>query len=103
VDRILSCDALRERTVIDAAGVAIGQVDSLLLDPTSWQVQAIRVSLRREMTEEVGAARSLFRKSTIDVPTAAVQSVGDAILLRLKAHDLRDGRPDGEKARPVAP
>lgn len=91
--------------MIDAAGVAIGQLDCLLLDPASWQVKAVRVNLRREMTEEVGAARTLFRKATIDIPaTASVQSVGDAILPRLKAHDLRDRRPEGDQeAGPAIP
>ena len=78
--------------MIDAAGVTIGYVDCLLLDPTSWQVKAIRVTLRREVTEEVGAARSLFRRASLEIPTTAVQSVGDAVLLRLTAHDLRDLR-----------
>jgi len=98
VDQILSCDSLRERAVIDAAGVTIGHVDCVLLDPTSWQVKAVRVTLRREVTEEVGAVRSLFRKATIDVPTIAVQSVGDSVLLRLPAHDLRNDHPDGAEA-----
>jgi sporulation protein YlmC with PRC-barrel domain len=95
MNETISCEDLRERTVIDAAGLAIGRVDSLLLDPASWKVKALRVSLRREVTEAVGAPRSFFRKATVDVPTESVQSVGDAVLLRLKAHDLRDdGRHD---------
>jgi sporulation protein YlmC with PRC-barrel domain len=80
--------------VIDAGGLAIGRVDSLWLDPVSWQVKALRVALRREMTEEVGATRGFFRKATIDVPTDSVQSVGDAVLLRVKAHDLREAGHD---------
>src|SRR4051794_29052238 len=46
VDQIRSCDSLRERAVIDAAGVTIGYVDCVLLDPTSWQIKAVRVTLR---------------------------------------------------------
>lgn len=99
VDQILSCDSLRDRAVIDAAGVTIGHVDCVLLDPSSWQVRAVRVTLRREVTEEMGAVRSLFRRTTADIPTSAVQSVGDAVLLRLAAHDLRSGRPEGVEAR----
>ena len=90
LDKMISCDDIRERAVIDAAGLAIGEVDSLLIDPASWHVDAIHVRLRREMTEQVGAARSFFRKSTIDISTTLVQSVGDAVLLHVKADELRD-------------
>ena len=42
------------------------------------------------MTEQVGATKRFFRKTSIDVPTTAVQSVGDAVLLDVKAEELRD-------------
>jgi len=87
---MISCDDIRPRTVIDAAGLAIGEVDCVLLDPSSWHVDAIRVRLKREMTEQVGATKSLFRKATVDIPTAAIQSIGDAVLLRVKAEKLRE-------------
>jgi sporulation protein YlmC with PRC-barrel domain len=93
-NQVLSCEGLQERTVIDAAGLAIGHVDSMWLDPVSWRVKALRVTLRREMTEEVGATRGFFRKATVDVPTDSVQSVGDAVILRVRAHELRVGEHD---------
>lgn len=90
---MFSSDDIRARTVIDSAGLAIGEVEDILMDGTSWHVDALRVRLRREMTDQVGATRSFFRKASIDIPTSAIQSVGDAVLLLLKAEDLRPPSP----------
>lgn len=87
---MISCDEVRQRTVIDAAGLAIGSVESILIDLASWQVGGLRVQLRREAIEQVGVARSFFRRTTIDVPRTAIQSVGDAILLNVRAEELRE-------------
>ena len=87
---MLSCDEVRQRTVIDAAGLAIGVVEAVLIDLASWQVGGLRVRLRREMTEQLGVAWSFFRKTTIDVPRTAIQSVGDAIILKIRAEELRE-------------
>jgi hypothetical protein len=42
------------------------------------------------MTEQVGAAKSFLRKAMLDLPTTAVQSIGDAVLLRVRAEELRE-------------
>jgi sporulation protein YlmC with PRC-barrel domain len=94
---MISCEDILQRTVIDAAGLAIGEVDSILLDPSSWLVKAIRIRLRREMTEQVGVKKSLFRKASVDIPTTAVQSIGDAVLLHVQAEELRETSPSEEQ------
>lgn len=86
---MLSCNEIHQRTVIDASGTAIGEVDGIVMDPASWRVEALRVRLSREATEQVGAAKGLFRKAVIDISTTAIQSVGDTVLLRMRAEDLR--------------
>lgn len=80
---------LRDRTVIGADGNAIGQVAGLIVDPGAWSVKEVRVRLRRDVAEQVGVGRSLFRASTIDVAVDHVQSVGDAVVLTVSAGGLR--------------
>jgi sporulation protein YlmC with PRC-barrel domain len=87
---MISCDDICQRTVIDAAGSALGEVEAVMLDPALWRIEALRVRLRREMAEQVGTKAHLFGKTTILVPTAAIQSVGDAVLLHVRAEQLRD-------------
>ncbi|MBZ0230927.1 MAG: PRC-barrel domain-containing protein [Deltaproteobacteria bacterium] len=99
----MSLDELRNRTVIDAAGLAIGHVEAVFFDSRSWQVDAIRVSVRREMTEQIGAEKSIWRRATIDVPTEVIQSIGDAVLLHVRADELGDADAREEAASPPTP
>lgn len=87
---------LRGRTVIDAAARAIGEVEALFLDPETWRVDALRVRLRREVADQLGVPRGLLHGATIEVPTALVGAVGDAVSLRVPAAELRRGQLPAE-------
>ncbi|NUO49872.1 MAG: hypothetical protein HOV80_13540 [Polyangiaceae bacterium] len=97
---MLSCHEIHQRPVIDAAGATIGEVEALLVNPTGWHVEALRVRLSREATHQVGASRGLFRGAVIDVSMAAVQSIGDTVLLRMRAEDLRPSPHQAATAYP---
>jgi sporulation protein YlmC with PRC-barrel domain len=81
-------DDLRHRTVLDASGLAIGEVEDLLFDPTSWHIEALRIRLKREVTVKAGVESSRLRRAHIDVSTGAVQSIGDAVLLSVPLEEL---------------
>jgi sporulation protein YlmC with PRC-barrel domain len=85
----LSDGELRGRTVIASDGQAIGAVQEFLLETGNWSVGALRVRLRREVAERLGASRGLFHAGTVELSVAAVQSVGDAILLNTDVEGLR--------------
>lgn len=90
---------LRERSVVDAAGRVIGEVEEIAIDTSSWRVKTLRVKLRRAAGAAIGAEQSIFRAGHIEVPTAMIQSVGDAVVLRVDARELV---PDGDTdARPT--
>jgi sporulation protein YlmC with PRC-barrel domain len=81
---------LRNRTVVDAAGHAVGVLDSLVIDPESWRVTAIKVKLRREVADQIGAPRTVLRAALLNIPTEHVQAAGgDAVLLRVPITSLR--------------
>ncbi len=88
---------LRQRAVVDATGRVIGDIDEVAIEPTSWRVKTLRVKLRRAAGAAIGAEQSIFRAGHIEVPTAMIQSVGDAVVLRVDARELV---PDGEHADP---
>ena len=85
----ISLDSLMQRKVLDAAGHAIGEVEALLFDSTSWHVAIIRVLLRRDVAEQAGVHASVFKKAHIDIPTTMVQSVGDVVLLSVNVESLQ--------------
>jgi sporulation protein YlmC with PRC-barrel domain len=79
---------LRERAVVDATGRVVGDVDEVIIDTSNWCVKALRVKLRRAAGAEIGAEQSIFRAGHIEVPSGMVQSVGDAMVLRVDARAL---------------
>jgi hypothetical protein len=64
----LSDENLRGRTVIGADGQAIGEVAALFLDSVAWGIQSIQVKLRKEIADQLGATRSVFRAGTVEIP-----------------------------------
>ncbi|MBI4508383.1 MAG: PRC-barrel domain-containing protein [Deltaproteobacteria bacterium] len=91
-------ESLRRRAVIDSAGRLIGEVDGIFMDPEAWKIAALRIKLRREVADELGASRRTFRPATVAVPTEMVQGLGDAVVLRVPASSLL--RHAEERAQP---
>ena len=86
----LSDENLRGRTVIAADGQAIGEVAALFLDSDAWRVESLQVKLRNEVADQLGAARGMFHAGTVEIPIRMVQSVGDAVVLSVAVHELRE-------------
>lgn len=89
----LSDESLRGRTVIGADGRAVGEIATLFVDAQSWSVESLRVKLRKDIADRLGASRTLFHPGTVEVPTRLVQSVGDAVVLSVPVDGLRDVLP----------
>jgi sporulation protein YlmC with PRC-barrel domain len=85
----VSDEDLRNKTVIGADGHVVGQVGELVVEVTNWNVDSIRVKLRREAADRLGASHSVFHAGTIEIPIAMIQSVGDTVVLSVTADELR--------------
>lgn len=94
----VSIDELRHTTVVDSAGMAIGEVDGFSLDSQSRQLETLRVKLKRELAEQAGTRSSLFHKALIEVPMQLVQSIGDAVLLQVRFEELMRAADQGAPA-----
>lgn len=88
----MSDENLRGRTIIAADGQAIGEISALFLD-NAWRVESLQVKLRNEVADQLGATRSMFHSGTLELPIRMVQSVGDAVVLSVAAHELREVLP----------
>jgi sporulation protein YlmC with PRC-barrel domain len=89
----LSDENLRGRTVIAADGQAIGEIAALFFDSDAWRVESLQVRLRNEVADQLGATRGMFHAGTLEMPISMVQSVGDAVVLSVAAHELRQVLP----------
>jgi sporulation protein YlmC with PRC-barrel domain len=95
----LSDENLRGRTVIGSDGRAVGEVAALFLDSEAWSVESLRVKLRKEIADQLGASRTMFHAGTVEIPIRLIQSVGDAVVLSVPVDGLREVLPgDGEHA-----
>jgi sporulation protein YlmC with PRC-barrel domain len=90
----ISDEHLRGRTVIAADGQAIGEVNALFIDTSTWTIVALQIKLSKSAAEQVGAARGLLRAATLDLPVRMVQSVADTVLLTVPTLELRQTSPD---------
>lgn len=100
--RIVYDESLRGRTVIDARGSAVGEVEALLVDTETWRADALRVRLRRDAAERIGVPHGAFRAATALVPTAIIQGVSDTVVLRVDTDALRRAAPAPTPAPPEA-
>lgn len=85
----LSEEGLRGRTVIGADGQAVGETVGLFVDSGEWRVTALRIKLRSNVADQIGATRSFFSAGTVEIPVNLVQSVGDAVVLAVPVEGLR--------------
>jgi len=90
----VSDEHFRGRTVIAADGQAIGEVDALLIDTSSWSIVALQIKLNKAAAEQLGAVRRILRAATLELPVRMVQSVGDAVLLSVPTIELRQILPE---------
>jgi len=95
----LSDENLRGRTVIGSDGRAVGEIAALFLDSDTWSLESLRVKLRKDIADELGASRTMFHAGTVEVPVRLIQSVADAVVLSVPVGGLRDVLPgEGEPA-----
>jgi sporulation protein YlmC with PRC-barrel domain len=97
----LSDDSLRGRAVISADGLAIGEVTVLFIDSQDWRVEALEISLGKEVADRLGADRSFFHAGALEIPTTMVQSVGDSVVLSVGIDELRKDFPGASESAPT--
>jgi sporulation protein YlmC with PRC-barrel domain len=90
-------------TVIAADGQAVGEVDALFMDTDGWQVESLKVKVRKEVADRLGAAHSVFHAGSVEIPIRVVQSTSDAVILTLGVDELRQVLPSQYEAGSATP
>ena len=76
--------------MICADGTVIGAIAELFIDSTEWRVESVRIELRKEIAERIGADRTMFRRGSIELPVNLIQSVSDTVVLSVDVEKLRE-------------
>ena len=99
----LSDDDIEGRTIIAADGHVIGEINGFLFDSDTWRVESLQVTLRKDIADQLGAHRSIFRSGAIEIPIHLVQSVGTTVVLSIPVDGLRAVLPSEAAQAPVHP
>ncbi len=101
----VSDENLRGLTVISADGTAIGSIAELFISSADWRVESIRVELRKDVADRLGADRTIFHRGSIELPVGIIQSVSDAVVLSIDVERLREVHrpPATDHAPPPSP
>ena len=89
----LSDENLRGRTIISADGQVIGEITSLFLDSETLGVESLKVELRKDSADQIGATRTMFHAGSVEIPVRMIQSVGNTVVLSVPADELRQVLP----------
>jgi sporulation protein YlmC with PRC-barrel domain len=93
----MSDEDLRGRAAISADGQVMGEVSAVLFDSCAWRVESLKVRLRKEVADQLGVGRGVFRAGVLEIPVRMVQAVGDTVVLSCAVHGLRE-LAQGEQA-----
>lgn len=81
---------LRGRTTLSADGQMVGETVAIFLDYEARRVESIKVKLRPEVADQLGANRSVFHTGVLEIPVRMIQSVGRSVILSVPIKALRD-------------
>ena len=101
----LSYDDVKGRTVIDATGAAIGEVEGLYIEQAAAGehvcIGGMQVKLRSRVADDVGVERSTFKPAVVDIPASMLQAIGDAVLLNVRLDALLQPRELAQQPTPT--
>jgi sporulation protein YlmC with PRC-barrel domain len=78
------------RIVIAVGAKQVGTVSGIEIEPTSWEITHLRVELTEQSVSTFGYNRPLVGKVEALIPTSAVQTVGDIIVLDKTVEELKE-------------
>jgi sporulation protein YlmC with PRC-barrel domain len=77
------------KKVVSEKGYAVGEVEALDVEPSSWRVTGLQVGLTDEAATELGFKRPILSKVTVIIPSSAVGSIGNFIALDKTIENLK--------------
>jgi sporulation protein YlmC with PRC-barrel domain len=76
------------KEVYAAAVKSIGTVKDLIVDPQSYNVTDLVVSLQKDAARRIFGKRFAIRTAKVRIPVSAVDKIGDSIILRFTIDQL---------------
>jgi sporulation protein YlmC with PRC-barrel domain len=87
---LVNANKLIGKKVIGAQAQILGEVESVDIDATTWQVTHLGVSLTDAATNELGFKKPFLSHIEIALPITTIKAVGDVIALDESLKTLKD-------------
>ncbi len=85
---MIHANELLGKTVIEASGKYIGEVEDLDIDKKTWQVSHLHVKLSNEAIREFGV-KKILRHPDLHIPTSIVKEIGAILTLNQTFGELK--------------
>jgi sporulation protein YlmC with PRC-barrel domain len=87
---MLSLSELNNKKVVTADAFVIGEVEGGNVDPKTWRLVHIHVSLNDDALEQFKLKKPFMGTVLVCIPVDLVEEVGDVITLKKNLKDLKD-------------
>lgn len=86
--REFTLEDLKGRSVIDTTGTTLGKVSDVLVDPSTWEVRSLLVTLTKDAADDLRIEKPVFRDAHLAISRERVAAVGESVLLNVGRDDI---------------
>ena len=83
-------EAIKDRKVVGAKGILIGQVEGVDFNADNWKVTHFLVRLEDEVVRQLGYKSGIRTKQNILIPVDAIDKIGDVVTIKPEIENLSD-------------
>lgn len=81
--RSFNLGRMKGRPVIDANGDNVGTVEDVSVDPNTWKVNGLVVSLKRDVAQRFHAGGGFLDHPRVELGAERIRTVGDNVILNI--------------------
>ena len=82
--------AIKDKKVVGAKGLLIGQVEGVDFNADTWKVTHFLVRLEDEVVRQLGYKSGIRTKQNILIPVDAIDKIGDVVTIKSGIENLSD-------------
>jgi sporulation protein YlmC with PRC-barrel domain len=83
-------EAIKDKKVVGANGVLIGQVEDIDFSPDTWKVTHFLVRLQDEVVRQLGYKSGIRTKQNVLIPVDAIDKIGYVVTIKHRIKNLSD-------------
>jgi sporulation protein YlmC with PRC-barrel domain len=95
-------EAIKDKKVVGAKGILIGQVEGIDFSTDTWKVTHFIVRWQDKVARKLGYKSGIRTKQNVLIPVDAIDKIGDVVTIKRGIENLSDlERVEAEAASPI--